>query len=117
LKADNDNFDLDAPLRLAVAAVTKFPDGSMTASGLRRERDRGRLATWMIAGKEYTTISAIEDMIKLCRVPANDRTSGSGPNVVRMEKSLPARPTSSSMAESISPQAALRMKLNALTAA
>src|ERR1700675_1009998 len=31
------------PLRLAVAAATAFPDGSMTASGLRRECARGRL--------------------------------------------------------------------------
>jgi hypothetical protein len=27
----------DTPLRLAVAAVLAYPDGSMTASGLRRE--------------------------------------------------------------------------------
>jgi len=33
----------DAPLRLSVAAALAFPDGSMTASGLRREGARGRL--------------------------------------------------------------------------
>ena len=33
----------DQPLRLAVAAALAFPDGSMTASGLRREAARGRL--------------------------------------------------------------------------
>ena len=33
----------DTPLRLGVAAALAFPDGSMTASGLRREGARGRL--------------------------------------------------------------------------
>ena len=32
----------DTPLRLSVAASLAFPDGSMTASGLRREGARGR---------------------------------------------------------------------------
>ena len=30
----------DTPLRLSVAAALAFPDGSMTASGLRREGAR-----------------------------------------------------------------------------
>jgi hypothetical protein len=38
--------------RLAVAAEHAFPFAGMTASGLRKERDRGRLTTWMIAGKD-----------------------------------------------------------------
>jgi len=33
----------NTPLRLAVAAVLAYPNGSMTASGLRREAARGRL--------------------------------------------------------------------------
>jgi len=33
----------DTPLRLEIAAALAFPDGSMTASGLRREAERGRL--------------------------------------------------------------------------
>jgi hypothetical protein len=56
------------PLRLAVAARLAFPDGTMGASGLRNERDKGRLDTEMIAGKEYTTLTAIERMRELCRV-------------------------------------------------
>jgi hypothetical protein len=63
----NDNIDPNAPLRLGVAAEHAFPFGGMTVSGLRKERDRGRLTTWMIAGKEYTTINAIEEMKQLCR--------------------------------------------------
>ena len=46
----------DMPLRLAAAAALAFPDGSMTASGLRREAARGRLVIERIAGKDYTTL-------------------------------------------------------------
>jgi hypothetical protein len=37
-----------------------FPDGSMSASGLRREAARGRLVIERIAGKDYTTLANIE---------------------------------------------------------
>jgi hypothetical protein len=60
----------DAPLRLSTAAKLAFPDGSMTASGLRREANRGRLRIECIAGKHYTTLNEIERMRELCRVPA-----------------------------------------------
>ena len=66
----------DQPLRLAVAAALAFPDGSMTASGLRREASRGRLAIERIAGKDYTTLRNIEEMRALCRVEAKGRTCG-----------------------------------------
>lgn len=59
----------DAPLRLSVAAKIAFPDGSMTVSGLRREAGRGRLRIERIAGKDFTTLSAIDEMRELCRVP------------------------------------------------
>ena len=58
----------DTPLRLSVAAALAFPDGSMTASGLRRECARGRLVVERIAGKDYTTLANIERMRELCRV-------------------------------------------------
>jgi hypothetical protein len=60
----------DTPLRLNIAAALAFPDGSMTASGLRRERARGHLIVERIAGKEYTTLAYIERMRELCRVVA-----------------------------------------------
>jgi len=50
------------PLRLSLAAAMAFPDGSMTASGLRRECARGRLVIERIAGKDFTTLAAIESM-------------------------------------------------------
>ena len=34
------SYPQDRPLRLAVAAKVAFPDGSMSASGLRREAQR-----------------------------------------------------------------------------
>lgn len=49
-----DQIGPDVPLRLAVPAALAFPDGSMTASGLRREASRGRLVIERIAGKDYT---------------------------------------------------------------
>jgi hypothetical protein len=49
------SYPQDRPLRLAVAAKVAFPDGSMSASGLRREAQRGRLVIERIAGKDYTS--------------------------------------------------------------
>jgi hypothetical protein len=67
---------LDTPLRLDVAAELGFPAGGrMTAAGLRTEWRRGKLAIERIAGKDYTTLRAIEEMRALCRsvqkVPAS----------------------------------------------
>src|ERR1039458_4241869 len=70
----------DTPLRLGVAAALAFPDGTMTASGLRREAARGRLVIERIAGKDYTTSANIERMRELCRVVPEDRDCGSGRN-------------------------------------
>jgi hypothetical protein len=58
------------PLRLEVAAELGFPDGSMTASSLRRLVVAKKLAHEKIAGKYFVTLSAIEEMRALCRVPA-----------------------------------------------
>jgi hypothetical protein len=69
----------DTPLRLAVAAAIAFPDGSMIASGLRREAAKGRLVTERIAGKDYVTLAEIENMRALCRVVL----SAAGPRAVR----------------------------------
>jgi hypothetical protein len=58
----------DTPLRLSIAAELAFPAGGMTASGLRREAARGRLVVERVAGKDYTTLTAIANMRLLCRV-------------------------------------------------
>jgi hypothetical protein len=89
----------------------------MTASGLRKERDRGRLTTWMIAGKEYTTLNAIEEMKLLCRVEAQDRTSGCEESAEQRVSSSRARPGSSSTVGSISPRDAMLTRLRKRKAA
>jgi len=66
----------NTPLRLAVAADIAFPDGSISASSLRKERDAGRLTVERIAGKEYTTLANIQEMRRLCRDQAKDHSSG-----------------------------------------
>lgn len=63
-------IDPSAPLRLQTAAKVAFPDGSMSASGLRREAARGRLVIERIAGKDFTTLANIQKMRELCRVEA-----------------------------------------------
>jgi hypothetical protein len=50
----------DTPLRLDVAAALAYPDGSMSASGLRREASRGRLVIERVAGKDYTTLAYLK---------------------------------------------------------
>ena len=103
----------DRPLRLAVAATLAFPDGSMSASGLRREAARGRLVVERIAGKDYTTLANIERMRELCRVEASKLAFGSGQHgETRPVKSPAARYGSSLTAASISPRDALRAKLS-----
>jgi len=78
----SDEVRPDTPLRLSVAATLAFPDGSMTASGLRREGARGRLVIERVAGKDYTTLANIEQMRELCRVPAKVLDCGSGDDAV-----------------------------------
>src|SRR5256885_16805283 len=68
----------DAPLRLGVAAALEYPDGSMSASGLRREAARGRLVIERTAGKDYTTRAAIREMRRLCPLSVKVQGSGSG---------------------------------------
>src|SRR5258708_29063123 len=85
----------DTPLRLERAAQIAFPGGGMTASGLRKERDRQRLTTEIIAGKEYTTLKNIERMRELCRAPQKVLASGSNPNSEIRNESLSGAPPGS----------------------
>jgi hypothetical protein len=75
--------DSDAPLRLDIAAKIAFPDGTMGAAGLRKERDKGHLVTELIAGKEYVTLAAIAAMRKICREQRKARASS---GVMKAEK-------------------------------
>src|SRR5215470_5154414 len=85
---DRSQINATTPLRLAVAATLAYPDGSMTASGLRKEASRGRLVIERTAGKDYTTLANIERMRGLCRVEEGARDSGCGrPNTTAPENS------------------------------
>ena len=66
----------DTPLRLDVAAALAYPDGSMGASGLRREAAKGRLVIERTAGKDYVTLAEIQRMRERCRVEPKGRGSG-----------------------------------------
>jgi hypothetical protein len=99
----------DTPLRLSVAAALAFPDGSMTASGLRRECARGRLVVERIAGKDYTTLANIERMRELCRLAPDHTSISDARDLTRRETT---RRSGSSKTEVISEaRAALRTML------
>jgi hypothetical protein len=108
---DKSQIDLRAPLRLSRAAEIAFPGGGMTASGLRREAAKGRLAIERIAGKDFTTLAAIEDMRAKCVQPQHpyQPDSGSDPSIE------PAKPFGlSKMADSELAQVALNQTLKEL---
>jgi hypothetical protein len=68
-----DTVDPSTPLRLDVAARLAYPDGSMSAAGLRRSG----VTIERTNGKIFTTLFDIEEMRKRCRVPAKAHDSGS----------------------------------------
>jgi hypothetical protein len=67
--------DRNSPLRLARAAELAFPNGGMTASGLRKEVAKGRLTIYRVANKDFVTLAAIDDMLAACRVDEPKRLS------------------------------------------
>ena len=102
----------NTPLRLSVAAALAYPDGTMTASGLRREAARGRLVIERTAGKDYTTLDNIERMRELCRVESNHPGFTSALREGTSRAGSERAPSGlSSMAASTSPQDALRAKI------
>jgi hypothetical protein len=112
---DASQITLDTPLRLAAAAALAFPNGGMTVSGLRKERDAKRLATELVAGKEYTTLRNIERMRAACRDLRKARVSTSSPRVeTPAAASLAQRAGSSATAPVCTPQDALLTKLQTL---
>jgi hypothetical protein len=111
IKSFTAQFELNAPIRLSVAAKVAFPDGTMTASGLRREAARGRLVVERIAGKDFTTLENVERMRILCRVQAKEPVFTSAGRDTVAESSSPKRSGSSTIESALSPQDALRARL------
>jgi hypothetical protein len=102
----------DTPLRLDVAAALAYPDGSMTSSGLRREVKRGRLVIERTAGKDYTTLAAIERMRELRRVAPKEPDYISRPSAATPP--VPSHTSQSGKSETANierAQAALNMTL------
>ena len=95
MSVDNDSIGPDTPLRLEDAVRRAFPAGGITVSGLRKEAGRGRLEIEVIAGKQFTTLRAIERMRGLCRV-TKEQDSGSNPQPIRQAESSAAPPIGSS---------------------
>src|SRR5262245_14731103 len=91
----NPEITPETPLRLKTAVRLAFPDGGMTVSGLRREAAKGRLAIETIAGKQFTTLNAIQEMRKQCRGNQRAQDSGLSRNEQKMENSANARRGSS----------------------
>ena len=105
-----DQISEDTPLRLNVAAALAYPDGSMTASGLRREAAKGRLVIERTAGKDYTTLGAIRQMRERCRVEARGRDFGFGARAATDRPGTHTTQSGSSEMENIQrAQAAARM--------
>src|SRR5580692_6160575 len=96
--AANDNIHPDEPLRLEDAIKFGFPHGGMTVSGLRREAKAGRLVIEKIANKDFTTLRAIEEMRKLCRVKQSLPASGSVQQVKTVKQSTSSCTTESKLA-------------------
>src|SRR5215510_5472531 len=108
---DRHTVGMATPLRLAVAAAFAYPDGSMKASGLRREAAKGRLVIERTAGKDYTTLNAIQRMRELCRVVSIHLACGSVLHGSLQTGSRNGPPSgSSSIVDDKSPQAALSAK-------
>jgi hypothetical protein len=109
--AANDNVHPDEPLRLEDAIKFGFPHGGMTASGLRREARAGRLVIEKIANKHFTTLRAIEEMRKLCRVKVGGHVSGGEKSVAPVVRFSRKELGSLSTVASITPRDALLAKI------
>jgi hypothetical protein len=88
-------------LRLKEAIEIAFPRGGMTVSGLRREAQKGRLEISRIAGKDWTTLSAIKDMMEKCRVQPREPASGFAPAAGMPPAPLSSMPDESSRTRDI----------------
>lgn len=95
----------DAPLRLDIAAQIRFTDGSITGKALRREAERGRLDIFRVAGKDFTTLAAVDEMIRRCHVlPTEPASASDAEKVARLG-------TPSEMDKGRSAQASLLAKI------
>jgi hypothetical protein len=109
------SVDIDAPLRLEQAVQIAFPLGGMTVSGLRREAAKGRLVIEKIAGKDFVTLRAINEMREKCRDHQRAQDSGLNQKNATNKANLSGRQPGSSETDHIrSARAALEATAKAL---
>jgi hypothetical protein len=65
----------DDPVPLATAARLFFPAGGVSISSLRTEIRHGRLVVERIAGRDFVTKRAIDEMRSRCRVNPREQDS------------------------------------------
>lgn len=87
----------DDPLRLDVAAAVAYPDGSMTASGLRKEHARGNLVIERVCGRYYTTLADIARMREKCRLVVKAQDSSCDPHAATAADASPILPPGESL--------------------
>ncbi len=103
----------DTPLRLDQAVDIFFYEGSgITVSSLRREHKRGRLQVFTIAGKQFTTLAYLRQMMEACQVPSKTGGLVPSPHAATPPAAPPAG--SSEMGPRCTPQDALQRKLQGL---
>jgi hypothetical protein len=86
-----------APYRaLPIAAIAELSGFKLAT--LRTEIRNGNLAVSVIAGKHYTSLQAIQEMVQKCRVAAKAPISGSAPSKSEPDE-LPPPPGSSATAD------------------
>jgi hypothetical protein len=102
--ANRQEIGEDDPIRLCDAVGLFFPHGGMTLSALRTEARKGRLVVERIAGKDFVTRRAINEMRRLCRDQESRHASSS-------EQTVESASGSSGTAEAMSAQDALRVRL------
>ena len=106
----------DTPLRLEQAVKLAFPFGGMTVSGLRREAAKGRLVIERIAGKDFVTLQAINDMRARCRDQQRTQDCGSSlKSAINRESSFGAQHGSLETGRVKSARAALEATARALS--
>ncbi|RVG87504.1 excisionase [Sinorhizobium meliloti] len=80
MRQPEDRPDPNAPMRLRDIIPIAFPHGGISPAGLRREAKRGRLRLMRIAGKDFTTLAAIEEMQRLCVVEPEQKEQALHPD-------------------------------------
>ncbi|WP_281801549.1 hypothetical protein [Methylocystis echinoides] len=81
---------------------------------LRREATRGRLRTWRVGNKDFTSLDEIERMKDTCQQSKKESTSGSSRRESTKDTKKRASGSSRTV-EEISAQDALKAKLEKLT--